>query len=127
MASNVEKMQPEELAKELYDLVALTPRPADSAMRMLSLIKEMLRRLEEVDNCICWGVDCVHQAKELDKSCRKYALGESTRELLEALCAALDQWEAGNTISLPPNGWGHLIEKGRALVAKLLQVREDDA
>jgi hypothetical protein len=126
MTQDVAKMRPGELARELYDLVALTPKPADTALRMLSLIKEMRRRLEEVDDCICWGVDCVHQAKELDKSYHNYALGEQAREVLEDLCAALDQWEAGKTTSLPPSGWGHIVEKGRALIAKLMPIREDN-
>jgi hypothetical protein len=37
----------------------------------------MERRLEEVDNVICWGVDCVHQAKELDKSYSAFAVREA--------------------------------------------------
>jgi hypothetical protein len=48
---------------------ALSPETSADAIAALD---EMVRRLEAVDNCICCGVDCVHQAKELDKSYDEY-------------------------------------------------------
>jgi hypothetical protein len=60
MAEDLSKKRPAELREH-----ALSP---ELGYDTIDAIDEMVRRFEEVDNCICWGVDCVHQAKELDKS-----------------------------------------------------------
>jgi hypothetical protein len=59
-----------------------------------AVAREAVRRLKDVDNVICWGVECVHQAKELDKS---YADYRATEIAIEAL-TEIDSMR-GNVIS----------------------------
>lgn len=111
MSEDFTKMRPEELHKAILEF--FTPEPRARAM-----LDEMERRLKEVDDCICWGVDCVHQAKELDKSYEEYREREQLREVLLEALDALDQWEAGPAGRIPPSGWWHIVDKGRTLLAK---------
>ena len=66
-----------------------------------AVAREAVRRLKDVDTCqkafldvICWGMECVHQAKELDKS---YADYRATEIAIEAL-TEIDSMR-GNVIS----------------------------
>jgi len=70
-------LRPAELCDELRAYVA------GENPTYVKVIDEMQRRLEEVDDCICWGVDCVHQAKELDKSYGAYAAAERAQAVLD--------------------------------------------
>ena len=74
---NPKTMRPAELAKELRSYVA------GENHTYVAIVDEMQRRLEEVDDCICWGVDCVHQAKELDRSYGAFAAAERAQVVLD--------------------------------------------
>jgi hypothetical protein len=74
---DLSKKRPAELRE-----YALSPETSVDAIEAMD---EMVRRLEAVDNCICWGVDCVHQAKELDKSYAEYTLLKKAQALLPGL------------------------------------------
>jgi hypothetical protein len=80
MADNVDKLRPDALAKELREWL-LDCCALDNRSKVI--IDEMERRLLEVDNCVCWGVDCVHQAKELDKSYSLYSAAAEAQKILD--------------------------------------------
>jgi hypothetical protein len=79
---DITKMRPEELAKRLHEYVTGYDDRSMPAL-ILPVVDEMERRLKEVDDCICWGVGCVHQAKELDKSYSRYTAAERAQAVLD--------------------------------------------
>lgn len=76
---DLQKLRPETLAKGLRDYIDVADGGDPDAVE---LVDEMERRLKEVENCICWGVDCVHQAKSLDKSYEAYTALQSYEDEL---------------------------------------------
>jgi hypothetical protein len=69
MTEDVTKMPSEDLADEVrayLDKDRKDPHPALN--EMVRRLNVMARCLKDIENAICWSVDCVHKAKELDKS-----------------------------------------------------------
>jgi hypothetical protein len=78
MVEDLTRLHTDQLMGRMIDAIS-PPRQATD----LAVVMEAVRRLKMVDGCICWGVDCVHQAKELDKSYAEY---------VKKQCVAQEVW-----------------------------------
>jgi hypothetical protein len=62
-------------------IVSDLPRAdADFIAAAREAIPRLLADLEEADNVVCWGVDCVHEARALDKSYENHVAIEKARD-----------------------------------------------
>lgn len=77
---DLSKMHTAQLAKKVRQYITAGLSLNESLGEAVAHVDEMERRLEEADSCICWGVDCVHQAKELDKSYDAYCKEHTDRD-----------------------------------------------
>jgi hypothetical protein len=81
MSEDVKTMRSDFLAEELR--LWMISIGVTKGYRVLALLDEMERRLQEVENCICWGIDCVHDAKVLDTSYSHYTAAERAKQVFD--------------------------------------------
>jgi hypothetical protein len=78
---------PEQRAKYLH--LAVGNAQMTSAISTLIADVELLeKQLAESDNVICWGVNCVHEARALDKSYSEHVELTKARDTAENRLAA---------------------------------------